>query len=183
MDESNKIVMREIKLSKGKIALVDDEDFDSLNKWKWQATFNKGNWYAMRCVYFKKGTFFKDKGKRTNISMHRQIMNINDGKIKIDHADRNSLNNQKNNLRKSTSSQNNANRKSTGASKYLGVSLQTDNRRGYSVKHWRAGIKKDNKKYNLGEFPYTACGELLAAVMYDIKASQFHKEYANLNFK
>jgi surfactin synthase thioesterase subunit len=54
--------MKQIHLTQGKFALVDDEDFDWLNQWKWH--YDKG--YADRTV----------DGK--HIYMHRAIMNTPD---------------------------------------------------------------------------------------------------------
>ena len=58
--------MKEIKLTNGKVALVDDEDFDFLNQWKWSCSISTTgkNYYAIRTRY--------DNGKET-ISMHRNL--------------------------------------------------------------------------------------------------------------
>lgn len=87
--------MKEIPLTQGKVALVDDEDFDFLNQWKWYAHKQKsGRFYAERA------------GKDcTNIFMHRVIMQISPYHI-TDHKDGNGLNNQKSNLRECTYPQN-----------------------------------------------------------------------------
>ena len=48
--------MKEIQLTQGKVALVDDDDFEYLNQWKWY--YSKLN-YAMRSKRInKKKTFF-----------------------------------------------------------------------------------------------------------------------------
>ncbi len=58
--------MKEIQLTQGKVALVDDEDFERLNQFKWCAHWNGKHWYAIRTVY---------EGKKKTIRMHREILN------------------------------------------------------------------------------------------------------------
>jgi hypothetical protein len=81
--------MREIQLPKGKIALVDDEDFERLNKLNWNPILCTNTYYAMR----------NDNGRFS--SMHREIMGNPKG-LEVDHIDGNGLNNQKSNLRSVT---------------------------------------------------------------------------------
>src|SRR3990167_10308366 len=103
--------MKEIKLTQGKITLVDDEDFEYINQWKWHVIKNKKqtHFYAQR----------SENGK--SIRMHRVIMKTPHNKD-VDHIDHNGLNNQKNNLRNCTTQENIRNRTSYGKSSYLGVS-------------------------------------------------------------
>lgn len=157
--------MKKIPLTQGKFALVDDEDFEYLNQWKWFAHKRGSGYYATR----------KEKNKQ--ISMHRQIMSVNDISVLIDHRDRNSLNNQRNNLRTASRSQNNANTisRKNSYSKYLGVSLFRKTKAGKGK--WRASIGKDKKIYHLGYFKT----EQQAAIAYNKKALELHGEFANLN--
>ena len=83
--------MREIKVSRGNIALVDDEDYDFLNQWKWSLLPNRNNNYAIRGE--------KKNGRHKTILMHREILRYHDTINIIDHIDRNGLNNQRSNLR------------------------------------------------------------------------------------
>lgn len=64
--------MKLITLTKGKVAMVSEEDFDFLSQWKWQASLeSRGTkWYAIR--WSKKSEH--GEGKRYKIRMHRVIM-------------------------------------------------------------------------------------------------------------
>lgn len=158
--------MKEIRLTKGQIALVDDADYDFLNQWKWCALKLKKVYYATRAE--------GPKRKRIFILMHRQIMNTPSG-LQVDHIDHNGVNNQRSNLRNCTIQQNRANRTSFGSSQYLGVSVYKE----HGVKRIKAGIQKDGRSVHIGLFKT----EEDAAKAYDEKAREMHGEYANLNFK
>lgn len=78
-------------------ALVDDEDFSFLNSWKWKAKPNGGNnnTYAVRNTMVG--------GRWVTIRMHREILGLSSADdCDVDHIDHNSLNNQKDNLRRVT---------------------------------------------------------------------------------
>lgn len=141
-------IMKEIELTKGYKAQVDDEDYESVMKHKWQVrvskTKNTFRAYAVRSVMLAvnvKGTVF----------MHREILGTTDKKIKTDHRDHNGLNNQKSNLRKCTSSENSFNipSKIGSTSKYVGVSYANDHLR---RKRWLSKIRLGNKDKCLGIF-------------------------------
>lgn len=152
--------MKEIQLNHGKVALVDDEDFEYLNQFKWYAHKRGGNYYAERC----------HKGKI--IIMHNVIMNPINGFF-VDHIFHNGLDNRKSQLRLATRAQNNANRRArkNATSKYLGVAFEKDR------KKWTARIRKDKIGYRLGSFNT----EIEAAIAYNNKAIELHGEFANLN--
>lgn len=181
--------MKEIKLTQGKVALVDDEDFDYLNQWKWFAKKSGNNFYASRGVFSGKYS----KGGHpiaTTFQMHRELMQTSDNML-CDHADRDTLNNQKYNLRNCTKNQNGANKPSAknSTSKYLGVSFRKNitkykTRAGQKVsitKRWRATIKINHKCIHLAYFPLTEQGERDAALAYNTAAKKYHGEFANLN--
>lgn len=85
---------REIPLTKGKVAIVDDEDFHTLNQWKWYASNeSRGTkWYAIRRVKFG--------NKRLKIRMHRFIMGVTvfERGAVVDHINHDSLDNRRSNL-------------------------------------------------------------------------------------
>jgi len=124
--------MKEILLTKGKVASVDDEDFESLNAFKWYAQKDHNTFYAIRASPRK-------NGKYHHIYMHREVMNVPDG-MQTDHIDRNGLNNQRNNLRVVTRQQNQFNR----------------NAKGYCfdkpTQKFRAQIRLNGKQIHLGFF-------------------------------
>ena len=104
----------------GKYVLVDDEDYEELNKYKWR--LRKG--YATRdgkMVNYKKGKI---------ISMHREIMKAPLEKD-IDHKDRNKLNNCKSNLRFCDMTQNLGNQK-----------IHRDNTSGFKGVYFNKNAKK-----------------------------------------
>ena len=96
--------MKKISLTQGKFVLVDDEDFASLNLYKWYAKESHSQWYAVR----KEGVRYKFMGRtkrktkkkdvRKNIRMHNQLMCPDRGNI-VHHIDNNGLNNQRHNLK------------------------------------------------------------------------------------
>lgn len=115
-------------------ALVDDEDYDFLNQWKWCAHEGRNTYYAVR---------WENGGL---IRMHRLIMKAPKGKL-VDHKNGNGLDNQKHNLRKATSQQNamNMQKYATNTSGYPGVGSR---KRGT----WRARISVSGKRINLGNY-------------------------------
>lgn len=91
--------MKTIELTQGQVTLVDDEDYEWLNQWKWYANKAPYGFYAMRHS-------LKIEGRpRDDISMHRIIIMAQKGE-QVDHKDGNRLNNCRSNLRLATVSQN-----------------------------------------------------------------------------
>ena len=150
--------MKEIKLSKGKFAFVDDEDFEYLNQWKW--CIDDRN-YAKRAVNIN--------GKQSWIKMHRIIMNA-PGKMEVDHVNRNNLDNRKSNLRICTHSQNIANSKKpiTNTSGVKGVHWKKNNNK------WESYIGYQGKKIYIGLFDDIE----KAAIAYKNKAHELFGEFA-----
>jgi hypothetical protein len=106
--------VKEIPLSRGLVALVDDEDFDALNAFRWHAiTAGKNSsYYAAR----------RERGGKRVLLMHREILKPEDESLKVDHIDGDRLNNRRCNLRLATQGQNKANtRKSWAKSGFKGV--------------------------------------------------------------
>lgn len=146
-------VKRKIKI------MVDDEDFDFLSRFNWQAD-----------PYNSVSTHGDINTPRTLI--HRLIMKPPKG-VEIDHIDGNRLNNQKSNLRFATSAQNKINRgpRKDNKSGYKGVSWHKQRN------CWTARIMVDGFYKHLGLFKDIK----EAAQAYDYNAIKYHGEYAWLN--
>jgi len=126
--------MKYIKLTRNKQTIVDDEDFEYLNRWKWYCDFDG---YAIRdtCI----------KGMKKHIFMHRLINKTPKG-FHTDHKNGNPSDNRKKNLRTATSSDNSINRglQSNNTSGFKGIS--------WYANAWNVEIKIMQKKIYLGRF-------------------------------
>lgn len=161
--------MKKIKLTQGRVCKVDDEDYNSLIKFKWQGLKLRHTTYARTGIH--KG--YKDGKRLTDtILMHRLIMNAPQG-LQVDHIDHDGLNNQKNNLRLCKNSENQMNQGvcKNNKSGYKGVSF--NKRR--SV--WLSFIHVNNKTKYLGSFKSPEN----AAIAYNIFAEKHYGEFAHLN--
>jgi hypothetical protein len=141
-------------------AKVDDLDYDWLMQWNWCVVRDNKTNYAVKAGCLTK--------------MHRILLGLVDPKIKGHHIDHDGLNNQRNNLKAATESQNMSHRSSVNgsSSKYLGVSWCK--RKG----KWEVKIQFNKKSQRIGYFK----DEVEAAKARDIKAKELHGEFANLNF-
>jgi hypothetical protein len=154
---------KEIQLTQGKVALVDDADFDWLNQWKWTAHKDRfDKWYARRLQWT--GVIYK------TIYMHRLILNASKG-AEVDHKDGDGLHNCRRNLRESTHKQNSANQKAKSNTGYKGVILERGGR-------YSAHIYVNRKHITLGRFN----NPIDAARAYDEAARKNFGEFAHLNF-
>lgn len=133
--------MKEIKLTRGLVTIVDDDVFEELNKYKWYAQKTKNTFYAQRCLPFY-------KKERKMCFMHHEIIGKPEEKMKTDHIDGNGLNNLRSNLRHVTHRQNLQNmvhgQKKT--SSYIGVC------RDKSSKKWLAQIAVNGVNKKIGYF-------------------------------
>jgi hypothetical protein len=148
--------MREILLTKGLVAIVDDRDYPVLRQIEW-------------CVARRPHTIY---ARNKAVLMHRFILDRPSGDV--DHINGDGLDNRRANLRVTTRRLNNANafHRSGGTSRFKGVSW--DARR----MHWQAGICPAGKRISLGRF----AAEIEAAVAYDEAAREAFGAFARLNF-
>jgi hypothetical protein len=140
---------KEIPLTKGMVALVDDEDYYDLSKYRWYA--NKTGWNT----YYAFRNTPRQSGKQHLIRMHRVILNP-PSDMEVDHINGNGLDNRKENLRIVTRRQNSQNRHQVKTSKYTGVCWDNDRQK------WRAYIRIMGRNKHLGLF----VDETLAARAY-----------------
>jgi len=159
--------MKLIKLTQGYFVKVDDEDFEHLNKYKGYADKH----YKYGFVIPKRHTKTIN-GKRENLCMHRVIMNAPKGKI-VDHANGDTLDNRKCNLRICTILDNTRNK-----------SIQKNNQSGYKgvhlakkTGHWYTSIGLNNKILYGGTFK----NKIDAAKKYNEMAIKYFGEFAKLN--
>jgi hypothetical protein len=158
--------MKEIQLTQGKVALVDDDMYEYLNQWKWYANKLGNNFYAVRNLRINKKYV-------CSILMHRLVAN-NNSKMHTDHLNGNSLDNRKENLRICNTSENLMNQKKAVNNKsgYKGVGKYDNNK-----SKFRSTISYNGKSINLGY--YKTIKE--AAKAYNEAAIKYHGEFANLN--
>lgn len=159
--------MKTIPLNKGMVALVDDEDFEELSKYKWHAHFVKtdGKYRARRVFMIKRQNY--------HMKMHRQIMGVTDPKIQVDHKNRDTLDNRRENLRICNENQNQQNKKKheNCSSKYKGVILRESGK-------WRVRISiPSGKRIQLGEYIH----EVDAGTAYNLAAFELFGEFARFN--
>lgn len=134
--------MKEIKLTRSRITIVDDEEFEKLNQFKWRAHGHSNNCYAVRTFRFNKNE------KQIDIIMHREILNAKKG-ISVDHVNGDRLDNRKENLRLATCAENRYNQKHANSNNKLGIKGVSYTKEG--KKFW-ARIKINNKFIYLGSF-------------------------------
>lgn len=150
---------KEIPLTQGKVAIVDDDDFERLSHHKWHISL-KG--YARRSLHNPERKEY----------MHRVVIGASEDE-NVDHINRDRLDNRKCNLRLCSDRENCYNRsKRSVTSQYKGVTWNKRN------KKWQAQITIDGKNRYLGLF----VDEADAARAYDKFARQHQGRFANLNF-
>lgn len=154
--------MKEIPLTQGKVALVDDTDYPLVSQYKWHARVSStGN-----CVYAQHS--FRVDGEPKAIFMHNLIMGFKG----IDHKDGNGLHNWRSNLRPATNSQNLMNSPPRKGRRFKGAFNLS------KKSFWMATIMLSGKRIYIGCYR----SQESAAKAYDTKARELFGEYARLNF-
>lgn len=139
------------------VTLVDDADFEAVSQHSWYLLKERHTSYAATKV----------KGR--HVRLHRFLL---PGVAQIDHADRNGLNNCRDNLRPAAPTENQANTRPRKGKKYKGVSWNTRKQK------WQAQIRSFGMDFHLGYFD----DETAAARAYDEMAFAVFGEFAYLNF-
>lgn len=155
--------MKQIPLTQGKFAIVDDEDYEELSKYKWCAIYSPKtkSFYASRRALVN--------GKKKPIAMHRQILDFPD-KL-VDHINKDTLDNRKNNLRICSYSQNNMNKR-----------VQSNNKLGLkNIIFVETANKFRVQIYVKRKMVYSAYFDTLKeAIIYrDEALKKYHGEFAN----
>ena len=157
MDET-----RTIPLTRGKVALVDADEYAHLSAFKWCAWESRpGVFYAAR------------KEGRKTVYMHRVVCWALGGED-VDHANGDGLDNRRVNLRTCTRSQNMMNRGPTRDATSILKGVCWDSYYGL----WAAQITRGGRNHVLGRFEK----EGDAACAYDGAARRMHGEFALVNF-
>lgn len=162
--------MKEIQLTQGKVTIVDDEDFEALNAFKWFARHDRRTFYATRKLP-------RMNGVQPNEQLHRVVLSrklgrsIADGMFP-DHIDGNGLNNLRSNLREVTCRGNSENLHVAKTSRYLGVCWHRPRQK------WMAQVRVSGRQTCIGYYPT----ELSAAIARDSYISQRPSINARLNF-
>lgn len=159
--------MKVIPISAGRQVLVDDEDFERMSQHRW--TFSGK--YAYRQVQAG------GRKHRRSIYMHREIFPDKEA-FQVDHKNRNTLDNRKENLRACTQQQNSLNRdkSSNNPSGYKGV-FPNPAHPSRSPKPWRSQIAVNGKTIHLGVF-HTKEG---AALAYNQASELYHGDFGFMN--
>lgn len=151
--------MRQIPLSRGQYAIVDDADYKAVRA--------AGPWYAKPCW---SGFYaMRTRGGRT-VYLHRFL--AGEDAATVDHINGNGLDNRRGNLRSATVSENSRNRpaKRGNASGFKGVSRHRSK--------WKATIAVAGRNIHLGTYADPAH----AARVYDAAAREHYGEFAVFNF-
>ncbi len=155
--------MKRIPLTQDKFAIVDDEDYEWLNQWKWCCVKIRRTFYAVRKT--KIGKYWQ------TLYMHREILNTPQH-LQVDHLNHNGLINKKDNIRNCTMKQNMRNRYpyTNTTSRYKGVCFYK------RTKKWRAYLQCEGFMH-IGYYEK----EIDAARAYNEKAKKIFGKYAYIN--
>lgn len=151
-----------ISLTKGYSAIVDDEDFEEISKWKWCAFDHS----TRNTVYAGRAT--RNGSAKATVHLHRQILRAKRGEV-VDHINGDGLDNRRSNLRITDKTGNARNR-----------SVQANSRSGYkgvNIKRGRKSGRAYSAHITLGSF-FTPEE---AALAYNKWATLIHGEHARLN--
>lgn len=151
--------MRSIPLTKGKSTIVDDVDYDFLMQWKWWY----GGKYAVRTHQDMPVLLHRIVAERAGINPRH----------KIDHINRDRLDNRRHNLRAATKSQNGTNRgpNKNNTSGFKGVCWDKCNRL------WETKIQVEGRYHKIGRYPT----KTEAAKAYNEAAIKYFGAFAYLN--
>lgn len=152
-----------VELTSGNWSLIDSEDASTVGQFNWQTKVSGSGFLRYARRYYR-----DQEGKLRTQGLHAFLLSVG-----ADHINGNGLDNRRSaNLRRSTQSQNNQNRRiqRNNSSGYKGVSWHQGRRR------WEAIIQANGKRKDLGGFPTPE----LAYEAYCHAAIQLHGEFARV---
>jgi hypothetical protein len=159
-------MVRQVPLTQGEVALVDDDDYPLAAPYKWHRATHG---YAARW----EPDAVEGWSRKRQVDMHHHIMGTIPGQVIWDHVNGNKADSRRCNLRRVTYSQNMINRRRCGrTSRYRGVDWCS------RLGKWRARIRTDRRLVHLGYLD----SEVDAARLYDEGAILYHREFARVNF-
>ena len=155
-----------LKVGTNHQTLVDDDDYEKLKHLRFHKYVSSHN------------GFIYPRESKTKRYIHRFILNDFDPKTTVDHINRDSLDNRKENLRICTTQQNCINRPAqrNNTTGFKGVFKREKPTPGYKDR-WRACIRFNQKLIHLGTFNNPED----AAKAYNDKALELFREFAHLN--
>lgn len=134
-------MVKEIPLSQGQIAIIDDDDAELIADKKWYAMWTGRRFYAAHG--------FRDGKLRGILLMHRVIIAACSDE-EVDHINRNSLDNRRMNLRIVTRAQNNQNRDNKRPGRLVGAYFRPS--RSHADRPWMASIRVNGRAKHLGVY-------------------------------
>ncbi len=163
--------MREIRLTQGKVAIVDDEDYEALSRHKWFAQQGRRTWYAKRDA--------RGEGQGV-VYMHRVVSGAATG-VDVDHVSGDGLDNRKQNLRQASRRENcrNQRKRVNASSPFKGVAWHAKAKKWAASINDRVGVSGGNassRHLGLHNDPESA------ARAYDAAAVIAFGEFAAINF-
>ena len=149
----------QLDLTNGFVATIDDEDAELVAGYSWSAKRSKSNWYAVGY-----------RGEE-RVLLHRLILGVDEESM-VDHRDRDTMNNRRANLRRSTNRQNARNRGPgrQNRSGFKNISLSVV--KGY--RYWLVTVKGDAPKPFTKRFKHI--GDAVACAK--AKRLELHGEFA-----
>lgn len=164
--------MKRIQLTQGYFAIIDDNDYESVVRFRWHILTVRSIRYAEHTTYLG---IVGRRQRKVNMLLHSLIMRPSKG-MEVDHRNHDGLDCRRDNMRICTHAQNIMNQRPRRgcSSQYKGVSWYAPGR-----KNWRAYIRVNGVLIFLGAFRT----EDSAAIAYDTAAQKHFGEYAFLNFR
>jgi HNH endonuclease len=156
------VMVREIALTRGHVALVDEDLYEWLATFSWHVHMN-GRQVRAQCSVWD-----KNSRKWQRVLMHRMILQAAPGQI-VDHINGDTLDNRVANLRFATAAQNARNHAPRGKSGHNGVRKSSG--------AWAAMISPGGREISLGVYDTPE----KAAAAYNAAAVVVYQQFARLN--